>query len=199
MNPKIISHFQKTDPTLHSVIDKIKPIAIPEKSTDYFSDLCEAIVGQQLSDKAASTIFGRFKKLFVKEKITPEQLLKIPDNKVRLCGTSNSKVHYLKNLASAVIEEKIILKKLDELENELVVRELTKIKGIGPWTAEMFLMFSLAREDVFSFGDLGLKKGIQRLYKFKKEPTRKQMEKLSKKWIPYRTYAARILWRSLEI
>jgi len=87
---------------------------------------------------------------------------------------------------------------LDELDNGAVVEELTKVKGIGPWTAEMFLMFSLAREDVFSYGDLGLRKAIQKLYKLKKEPTNKQMEQITKKWSPYRTYASRILWKSLE-
>lgn len=199
MHAKVIAHFREKDPILHSVIHKIKLPDRIEKSTDYFSDLCEAIINQQLSDKAATTIFGRFKKLFPKEKITPEKLLEMKDQDVRKVGTSNAKVNFMKDLAQKVIRCEIQLDQLDKLDNDLVIKELTKVKGIGPWTAEMFLMFTLAREDVFSFGDLGLRKAIQTLYKLNKQPTISQMEKLSKNWIPFRTYAARILWRSLEI
>ena len=91
------------------------------------------------------------------------------------------------------------MQKINEKSDEDVIVELTKIKGIGRWTAEMFLMFTLGREDIFSYGDLGLRKGIMKLYGYKKEPTEQQMEKLATRWKPYRTYAARILWRSLEI
>lgn len=199
MHAKVIAHFREKDPILHSVIHKIKLPDRIEKSTDYFSDLCEAIINQQLSDKAAATIFGRFKKLFPHGKITAQKLLQLRDEEIREAGTSNAKVKFMKDLAQKVIRSEIQLDQLDKLENESVIKVLTEVKGIGPWTAEMFLMFTLAREDVFSYGDLGLRKAIQKLYKLKKQPTIKQMEKFSKKWIPYRTYAARILWRSLEI
>lgn len=198
MDKKIIEHFKKADLILYSIIEKVG-ISGPKVSDDYFYDLCEIIINQQLSDKAAATIFGRFKKLFLQEKITPKMLLKLSDKKIRSCGTSNSKVSFLKDLAAKVLKNDLKLNKLDKLSDDLVIKELTKVKGIGPWTAEMFLMFTLGREDIFSHGDLGLKNAIKKLYKFKKEPTRKQIEKIVEIWKPYRTYASRILWKSLEI
>ena len=125
--------------------------------------------------------------------------MKIPDQKIRDAGLSWAKVKYLKDLADKVKNKVIHLEKLDTLSNEEVITELTKVKGIGPWTAEMFLMFTLGREDVFSHGDLGLKNAIKKLYGFKKDPTRKQVEKIIARWTPYKTYACRILWKSLEI
>lgn len=198
MDPKIILHFQTVDSILFSVINHIKPFSI-EKSDDYFLDLIEAIICQQLSDKAGATIFSRFQKLFPKEKITPKKVLSLTDAAIRNVGPSWSKVRYIKNIAQAVTDGTLDFGALDTLNNEEIIKELTKIKGIGPWTAEMFLMFSLGRGDVFSFGDLGLKRAIKNLYHFKQEPSRKQLEALSRKWSPYRTYACRILWRSLEI
>lgn len=171
----------------------------PKISNDYFSELCEIIINQQLSDKAAATIFARFKKLFPKEKIIPQVLLKLSDEKIRSCGTSNAKVSFLKDLAEKVLAEDLRFDGLDKLSDEKVITELIKVKGIGPWTAEMFLMFTLGREDVFSHGDLGLRNAIKKLYKFKKDPTKKQIEKIVNKWKPYRTYACRILWKSLEL
>lgn len=198
MNKKALDHFQAVDPILSRVIPHIKPFTL-RKSNDYFCDLVEAIICQQLSNKAGATIFGRFQKLFSTEKITPEQVLSLTDATIRSVGPSWSKVRYIKNLAQAAIDRTLDLDALDRRTDEEVIKELTQVKGIGPWTAEMFLMFTLGREDVFSFGDLGLKRAIKNLYLFKKEPSRKQLEKLSCTWSPYRTFACRILWRSLEI
>ncbi|OGG21133.1 hypothetical protein A3D03_05800 [Candidatus Gottesmanbacteria bacterium RIFCSPHIGHO2_02_FULL_40_13] len=199
MNKKVLEHFKKVDPVLFSVLAKIDSIKPLTKSKNYFSDLCETIINQQLSEKAGETIFRRFQKLFSKEKISPEELYKLSAEKIRKTGTSNSKVKYLKNIAEKVIQKEINLEEFTQKDDNFVKNSLIKIKGIGPWTAEMFLMFSLARQDIFSLGDLGLRKAIQKLYAFKKKPTDKQIEKLSKKWIPYRTCAARILWRSLDL
>ncbi len=201
MHKKIKEHFRKKDRTLYTVIEKIQPLDLPESShpTKFFENLCREIVGQQLSGKAADTIYGRFVKLFPKGTITPKAVLKIPDKKLRAAGMSWSKVSFIKDLAKKVSEKEVLLEKLTELDNPSVIAELTKIKGIGPWTAEMFLMFTLGREDVFSHGDLGLRKAIKNLYKFKKDPTKKQIEKIAARWVPYRTYASRILWESLEI
>ncbi|MBI3955256.1 DNA-3-methyladenine glycosylase 2 family protein, partial [Candidatus Gottesmanbacteria bacterium] len=182
-----------------SVLEKIDTIKPLTKSNNNFSDLCETIINQQLSGKAGETIFRRFKKLFSKDLINPEELCKLSAEKIRKVGTSNSKVKYLKDLAEKIHRKEIDLENLAEKDDLTIKNSLMKIKGIGPWTAEMFLMFSLARQDIFSLGDLGLRKAIQKLYAFKKKPTDKQIEKLSKKWIPYRTYAARILWRSMEL
>ncbi|OGG11883.1 hypothetical protein A2Z00_00330 [Candidatus Gottesmanbacteria bacterium RBG_13_45_10] len=201
MNQRVKSHFQKADPILFGVLQKIekKDELVPRKSDDYFSDICQAIINQQLSDKAGATIFKRFVHLFPHGKVTPQSLMRLSDTQIRAVGPSGSKVQFLKSLARSVIAKEIVFTALETLSDEDVRKELVKLKGIGPWTAEMFLMFSLGREDVFSYGDLGLRRAIQKLYNFKKEPTKRQMEKVTNRWMPYRTYACRILWRSLEI
>ncbi|MBI2641812.1 DNA-3-methyladenine glycosylase 2 family protein [Candidatus Roizmanbacteria bacterium] len=201
MDKKILDHFKKFDPILYTAFQQIKILEEFEVRTpnDYFRSLCGEIIGQQLSGKAADTIYGRFEKLFSRKKITPEKVLKIPDEKLRGAGMAWSKVRFIKDLAKKVTDGTLNLEKLKDLEDHLVVEEITQVKGIGPWTAEMFLMFTLQREDVFSHGDLGLRKAIKKLYKFKKEPSKKQIEKIAQKWMPYRTYACRILWKSLEL
>lgn len=198
MNKTIVTHFQKVDSVLFSLIEQVSPVEI-KKSDDYFADLCEDIISQQLSGKAGTTIFNRFKALFPHQTITPQVLVKLPDESIRKTGPSWSKVSFLKDLAQKVVDGEIELARLDHLPDQEVIHTLTKVKGIGPWTAEMFLMFSLSREDVFSHGDLGLHKAIKKLYKFKREPTHKQKERLSRPWSPYRTYACCLLWRSLEL
>lgn len=197
MHKRVIEHFRLHDPILFSYIDKIEPFKLV-KYNGYFVSLCREIIGQQLAGKAADAIYARFLKLFPKGRVTPERLLRIPDEKIRAIGPSWSKVGYIKDLAIKIVEKKVNLSRVASLSDEEVMKELTKVKGIGPWTAQMFLMFTLGREDIFSYGDLGLRRAIQKLYNFKKEPGVKQMEKLVIKWKPYRTYAARILWASLE-
>lgn len=194
MNKKVIAHFHSVDPLLASVIPLIKPFRL-EISDDPFSDLVESIICQQLSDKAGATIFARFQTLFPNKKISARAILKLPDKNIRAVGPSWSKVSYIKNVAKAGLN----FQALQSLDDTQIIQELTKIKGIGPWTAEMFLMFSLGRPDVFSFGDLGLRRAIRKLYNLRKEPKRKRLVQISKKWSPYRSYAARILWRSLEL
>jgi len=198
MDTRVRDHFRKVDPILYSVIAEMPPVIIP-KRTDYFVVLCESIINQQLSGKAGDTIWKRFLALFPKEKVTPERVVALPDAKIRSVGTSRAKISYLKNLAAHVLHNTIHLDALQDMSDENVIHELTNVKGIGPWTAEMFLMFSLGRGDVFSYGDVGLRNAIKRLYKFKRDPTRKQLEKIVNRWAPYRTWAARILWRSLEL
>lgn len=197
MNTKIIDHFQHVDPILASLIEKVdlQP-HIP--SSDYFLSLCDSIISQQLSEKAGATIYRRFEALFPKG-VTPGTLLAINEETLRGVGMSYSKARYVKNLAQKVHDKEIILEALKELPNEEAMKELIKLKGIGPWTAEMFLMFSLGREDIFSYGDVGLQRAIGKWYGFKKTPTVKQMEKITTKWSPYRTYACRILWKSLAL
>jgi DNA-3-methyladenine glycosylase II len=197
MFKKAIIHFEKNDPVLFSIAGLMEPFEL-EVHPDPFMRLTRSIVGQQLSVKAARTIFSRFEKLFNNGKIEPEALMKIPDTDLRTAGISYQKIKYLKDLAEKVSGKEIELGKLSEFENDVVIEELVRIKGIGQWTAEMFLMFTLGRPDVFSYGDLGLQNAIMRAYKLRKKPTVKQMEKISIKWTPYRTYAARILWASLD-
>jgi DNA-3-methyladenine glycosylase II len=198
MVKKAREHFKKHDPVLFSYFDKIE-LDLHKPPADLFAELCDTIINQQLSGKAAATIFSRFKKLFPKGKITAQGLLKLKDDKIRSCGTSNAKVKSLKDLAQKVVSGELKLNKLKNLSDEKVAKELIKVKGIGPWSAEMFLMFGLGREDVFSYGDLGLRNAIKKMYGFKKDPSQKQIEKIVSKWKPFRTHASRILWRSLEL
>lgn len=198
MSRKIIGHFKKADPTLYATALKIKDPGIfkPHKEEDYFLSLCADIIGQQLSGPVADVIYERFIKLFIGEKPTPKKLLKIPEEKLRGVGMAWAKVRSLKDLSQKVESGELDLKKLDGLDDEAVKEELLKVKGIGPWTVDMFLMFALGREDVFSHGDLGLRNAIKKIYKVD-GVTREYAEKLSLRWSPYRTYACRVLWRSI--
>ena len=193
-----MDHLRKNDTTLHAVA---VIVGLPKlsSSTDYFVFLCESIVSQQLSVKASDTIFSRFKKLFLREIITPKQILLIPDDEIRKAGISYTKISYIKDLAKHCIEKKIPQKFDAIISEEEIITQLIQVKGIGRWTAEMFLMSALGRPDVFSYGDLALRRAIQKLYKLEKEPTKKEAEELAKKWSPYRTYASRILWQSLAV
>ena len=197
-------HFKKVDPILYGAFievvgknGKLK-ILTSKKSGSYFADLCEAIINQQLSAKVASTIFARFKKLYPKQRVTAKYTLTIPNDKIRAVGPSNSKVKFIKDLAKRIESGELRVENLSKMDNEEVSSELVKVKGIGPWTVEMFLMFSLGREDVFSKGDYGLKSAIKKLYDLKSMPTNRQLEKITSNWSPYRTYACMILWRSSE-
>ncbi len=160
----------------------IKPI----KKSLYFEDLVDAITSQQLSGKAAKTIFNRVKEC-VDGKITPEAIQGTDTESLRKCGLSYAKCSYVKDLADKVKNQELKIKSLDRLPDEEVIKELVAVKGIGRWTAEMFLMFSLTRPDVFPKDDLGIQKAMAKL-KLKK----------ADRWKPYRTVASWYLWRSLE-
>jgi len=191
-------YLAEKDPILRAVIKK----SIPFERTwgkNYFLDLVESIISQQLSIKAADTIWKRFQALFPDGKPTPPLVLQIEDQKVRDAGLSWSKIKYIKDLAKHTEESAILFEQFDIMTDEEIVQELIKVKGIGQWTAEMFLMFTMGRKDVFSYGDLGIRKAIQRLYNMRKEPTQKQAEKIAVNWKPYRTIACQYLWKSLEV
>jgi DNA-3-methyladenine glycosylase II len=157
----------------------------PIKKSLYFEDLVDAICSQQLSGKAAETIFNRVKKLLIK--VTPEKVLAKADQELRDCGLSWGKVKYVKDLALRSKNRELKLANLEKLPDEEVIKELVAVKGIGRWTAEMFLMFSLARPDIFPVDDLGIKKAMAKL-----------RLSSSDRWKPYRTVASWYLWRSLE-
>ena len=190
---KVKSHFKKVDPIIYAVMEKMDLGEwFDRPKRDYFIALCREIIGQQLSGKAADSIFARFTKLFPKKQITPDKILKLTDQQIRDVGTSWAKVRSLKDLAMQVKTKKINLEKLDRLSDEATMAELIKVKGIGPWTAEMFLIFTLKREDVFSFGDLGLNKAIKKLY------GKRKVESIVKRWAPYRSFGSLALWHSLD-
>jgi DNA-3-methyladenine glycosylase II len=197
----ILKHFKKNDPVLYSYFLKTGKLEPIQKDTpgNYFSRLCREIIGQQLSDKSSEAIISRFNVLFSGRCARPSDVISLSHDKLRATGMSHAKARYVRNLAEAIVRRELSVARLDSMTDGEVVAELTKIKGIGPWTSEMFLMFTLGREDVFSHGDLGLRKAIKKLYGFKKDPTKKKVEKIISRWSPYKTYASRVLWMSLEI
>ena len=195
---KVLTHFKKTDPKLYKAIVDFKGKFSdgPTSQKELFSSLCRIIAGQQLSGKAADSIWNKFRKTFPNNKPTAKGILKRTDEELRETGFSYAKIRSLKDLSRKISNSQ--LESLRDEDEEIVREKLQEVIGIGPWTSEMFIMFSLGNEDVFSPGDLGLKKGIQKIYKLKEMPTPLKLEKMSKKWSPYRTYASCAIWNILD-
>lgn len=200
MNKNALRHFSEKDPVLFALsrLVVLEDIA-PRHSRYFFVSLCREIIGQQLSGRVADVIETRLRKLFPNGRITPQRVLSVKEDMLRETGMSWAKVGFIRDLAQKVIQKEVTLSRLPSLTDEEVIAELTKIKGIGPWTAEMFLIFALGRDDVFSTGDLGLKRAIQKAYKLTREPSVRKLESISLQWKPYRSWAARVLWKSLEL
>ncbi|MGE5042270.1 MAG: DNA-3-methyladenine glycosylase family protein [Candidatus Levyibacteriota bacterium] len=194
---KALEHFKVHDPVLYQVALTVELAELAPRS-DHFYSLVRAITNQQLSGKAADTIYSRIVKLLPEERLEAAEILKLKDEALRGAGLSYAKISYLKDLAQKTVDKEIPFSSLDALSEEEVILELTKIKGIGRWSAEMFLMFHLARPDVFSYGDLGLKNAIVKIYGLEKHPTPKEAEEITGKWSPFRTYGSKILWLSLD-
>lgn len=191
-----IEELKAKDPVLAEVIDRVGPCTL-ELEPDPFWALAEAILYQQLSMKAAGTIAGRFKALYENSPPGPKDVLDTPDEKIREVGVSRPKVRYLKDLSRKFSEDIVTPSELPDMPDEEVIEQLTQIKGVGRWTAEMFLIFSLGRPDVLPVDDLGLQKAVQKCYGLKNLPSEVKIRKLAKKWEPYRTAATWYLWRSL--
>jgi DNA-3-methyladenine glycosylase II len=184
------------DPILKKLYKTHGPHEFEDRGKILMTELIESIISQQLSVKAADTIYSRFLKLFKNGKFTSaDEILKIDVEKLRSAGMSYSKAKYIKNIAKAFKDGEVVIEKIQKMTDEEVIVELTKIKGIGKWTAEMTLIFTLKREDVFSPGDAGLKRAIKNLYGITNE---KEILKLSETWKPKRSYACWYLWRSLN-
>ena len=190
-----IAHLSK-DKKLKKVIDSQSPFIL-EKRNKVYLRLCSSILSQQLSTTVAKVLYRRFLDLFDGKEPTTKQILETPAETFRGIGFSNAKASYVHNVCRFFIENKITDEQLHEMENEEIISLLTQIKGVGKWTVEMILMFTLGREDVFALDDLGLKQSVIKLYNIK-EPDKKlllkKIEKISLKWSPYRTYASRYLW-----
>ncbi len=200
---KKIAHLKKRDPVLGAVIARTTLRELPARSgpaaRGRFEALVEAIVSQQLSVKAADTIFARFAALVPGAAFpTPQKVLAIPSSSMRRAGLSKMKVSFIKDLALRVADGSLDLSGLGRLGDEEVIAELTAVKGIGRWTAEMFLIFSLRRDDVFSYGDLGLRNAMQKIYKMRKAPTPERAARITAMWKPYRSLGSRYLWASLK-
>ena len=165
---------------------------------DHFSALVRAIVFQQLSTKAASTIYSRLVALLPGGELTPQALAAVTDDELRSAGISRQKGGYLRDLCAKVLAGEVPLDALEGMDDEAVIAALTKIKGIGRWSAEMFLMFRLHRPDVLPVGDLGIVNAVKKVYRLRKKPTPDRLRRIGEAWKPYRSVASWYLWRSLD-
>lgn len=191
-----ISHLSK-DKKLASILQYQDPIKL-KFHKNICLRLCASIMSQQLSTKVAKVIFHRFLELYGAKEPTPQQIVETPFEKLRAIGLSNAKVLYVLNVAQFAIEHKLDDKKMKKMSDEEVINLLTQIKGVGQWTVEMLLMFTLGREDVFAVGDYGIQMAMKKLYKLddtNKKEFQEKMKKIAAKWAPYRTYACLHLWQ----
>jgi len=205
MSARARKQLAASDPTMAALIERIGKIDLAtrlarrkeERPNDAYGALLRAIVGQQLSTKAARTIYGRILELFDGSTPSPEQLLEAEESELRAAGLSGRKVEYVRDLASHVIEGELELDRLDRLGDAEVIEEIVAVRGLGVWTAEMFLMFHLERPDVLSGGDLGIRKAVQIEYGLEAMPTPTEVLEIGEPWRPQRSLASLYLWESL--
>lgn len=192
--------LMRRDPVLGSAIRKIGACGMAGRQRpDHLSALVGSIVSQQLSTKAAATIFGRFVALFPGNQIpSADAIAEKDDATLRAVGLSSQKIGYLRDLCARIADGRLRLEELETLPDEAVIERLTAVKGFGRWTAEMFLMFRLHRPDVLPVGDLGIMNAIQRLYKLRRRPDPKRIRKMGEVWKPYRSVASWYLWQTLR-
>lgn len=196
IQPACFAHLSK-DKKLLPILLSVDPYKL-KKRKNICLRLCASIMSQQLSTRVADVIFKRFLELYGGEEPTPQQILDTPFDKLRNIGLSNAKVNYVQNVARYLIERSADDKKLYKMTDEEVIAFLTPIKGVGRWTVEMLLMFTLGREDVFAVDDLGIQQAMTKIYKLdanNKKEMKEKMLKISAKWAPYRTYACFYLWK----
>lgn len=194
---KAILHLKKADPKLGSVIERVGAYRMEYRDPD-FQTLVRSIVYQQLSGKVARVIFNRLAELLPEGKITPEAILKLTPARMQRAGLSKQKTAYIRDLARKTAKGKVRFEALPGLADHEVIEHLTQVKGIGVWTAHMFLMFALRRPDVLPTGDLGVRSAIRKVYGLEELPHPKQVEELALSWRPYCSVASWYLWRSLE-
>jgi DNA-3-methyladenine glycosylase II len=193
---KAISHLKRSDPVLAAIIGRVGEYGIRFREPD-FETLVRSIVSQQLSGRVATVIFGRLSDA-VGGKMTPASILKLRPSRMRTLGLSGSKTAYIRDLARHTRDGTVVFEELAALPDEEVIARLTKVKGIGVWTAHMFLMFALRRHNVLPTGDLGIRNAIRKAYALEEMPLPKDVEAMAAKWHPYCTVASWYLWRSLD-
>jgi DNA-3-methyladenine glycosylase II len=197
--PKARRLLMRRDPVMRDLMRRYGACGLADSQhTNPYKALVHSIMSQQLSSKAAATIARRFAELFGGTFPTPAQVLEMSPERLRSCGLSGMKVSFIRDLAQRVHERTLHLDALDAMTDEEVIAELTKVKGIGRWTAEMFLMFRLHRPDVLPLGDLGIVNAMKRAYGLRKPPTPARMMKIGESWRPYRSIACWYLWASLD-
>jgi 3-methyladenine DNA glycosylase/8-oxoguanine DNA glycosylase len=200
MIQKAVKHLSSVDPILRQVMEKVGPVSLKTRRLPVFRSLVEAIIYQQLNGKAAETILGRFEALFGDGAFpSAEQVLAMPFERLRSAGLSNSKATYIRGIAERAASGALpTLRECDGLTDAAIVQRLVELKGVGRWTAEMFLIFNLGRLDVLPVHDFGVRRGFQVAYRKRKMPEPDQLERFGEKWRPYRTVAAKYLWRALD-
>lgn len=194
-----IAHLRRADARMAALIDT-HPVPVFDKHVNYYHELVDSIISQQLSVKAARTIEGRFKDLFGGEFPSPEQILEKDVEELRAVGLSRPKARYIQDLAAKIVDGSVTFDAIDELANDEIIAELTKVKGIGAWTVHMFLMFCMARLDVLPTGDLGIRNGVAKLYGLDHVPSEREVELIAEQhnWHPYESVASRYIWLSLD-
>lgn len=197
---KAAAALSQADPVMAGVIGRVGPCQLGmQRRKQYFRSLVEAIIYQQLTGKAAATILGRFRSLYPHGRFpTASAIWETPDRQLRRVGLSSVKISYLKDLSRRVLDGSFPLRRVSAMEDEEVIRHLTQVKGIGRWTSEMFLIFTLGRPDILPVGDLGIRKAVQRNYGMKTLPSPHALERMGQKWRPYRSVAAWYLWASVD-
>ena len=193
---KATRHLAKADPRLASVIRQVGPHRISPRRGRYAA-LCRSIVGQQLSTKAAATIFERFKQA-CGGWVTPDRVARLTDDELRAVGFSRSKIASVRDLSRAIKERELRLETLGRLDDLAIAQKLLPIRGIGPWSVDMFLIFVLARPNVLPVGDLGIQNALSRMHGLKNRPTPERMFELTDAWQPYRSIGSWYLWRGLD-
>jgi DNA-3-methyladenine glycosylase II len=213
---RALAHLRKADPVLARIIERAGPFRLRVDASDPFASLARAIIYQQISGQAAGTIYARFLGLFRRGRgfdpairrtspgwkappepfPAPRAVLRVTEERLRSAGLSRQKTAYLKDLAAHFASGELSTGAFDEWEDEAIIEHLTQVKGIGRWTAEMFLMFHLARPDVLPVNDVGINRAIQKQYGLKAPATSKQVQKIGAAWRPWATVACWYLWRS---
>jgi len=191
-----IHHLRTSDPVLSDIIERVGDYGIQFRNPD-FETLVKSIVFQQLSGRVASVIFGRLSAA-VKDVVTPETILKLRPSRMRSLGLSTQKTAYIRDLARHTRAGTVVFEELAALPDEEVIQRLTQVKGIGVWTAHMFLIFALQRADVLPTGDLGIRNAMRKAYNLEALPTPDEMEQMARAWRPYCSVASWYLWRSVE-
>ena len=196
---KALAHLRTADPVMADVITRVGRCAyVVHPEGTHFHAVCRSIIYQQLSGSAAATIHGRVRALFGGRDPAPAELAVTPDEALRSVGLSRQKLRYLKDLATHAGDGSLPIETLHTLPDDEVISSLTRVRGVGTWTAQMFLMFRLGRPDVLPVLDLGIRKAVQRAYRMRKLPPPERVAKVGARWAPYRTVASWYLWRSLD-
>lgn len=196
---KGIVYLKRVDPKIARAMSYSNTSPVFHKRRKPFESLCQAILFQQLAGSAAEAIYKRFRALYGGKDPSPRQILKTPSHTLRYkCGISWKKAEFLKDLSRKVLDGTVEIHKLDHLSDDKIIEELTRVKGIGRWSAEMFLMFNLGRLDVFPVDDLGIQNGMKRLYRLKGNVTKERLEEIAERWRPYRSIGSWYVWTYKE-